>query len=180
VSAFLKSFFLFPFNINSLKKCAFGESFWNGQFASNEIPTTNYNCQKYKNVCFQHETFRAGVSNNEPAVCNSPKCLWMIMHGILSVPGIAGYEWEPARIGYFFNTKYFFHNTNRWLKTGKRGNHSSADTSHVQCSLDKVILKLGLFYPFFVIFQLFKGLLMTKRLVCICSHKRLMKLSYLY
>ncbi len=32
---------------------------------------------------------------------------------ILSVPGIAGYEWVPARIGQFFiKTKYFVHNTN--------------------------------------------------------------------
>ncbi len=54
--------------------------------------------------------------------------------GILSVPGIAGYKWVPARIGRFINT-IFFHNSNGQLKTGKTGTHSSADTSPVQCSL---------------------------------------------
>jgi len=28
--------------------------------------------------------------------------------GILSVPGIAGYEWVPARIGHFYKNKIFF------------------------------------------------------------------------
>ncbi len=28
--------------------------------------------------------------------------------GILSVPGIAGYKWVPARIGHFSNKKYLF------------------------------------------------------------------------
>ncbi len=28
------------------------------------------------------------------------------------VPGIAGYEWVPARIGHFYKDKIFFHNTN--------------------------------------------------------------------
>jgi len=32
----------------------------------------------------------------------------------------------------FINTKYFFHNTNGQLKTGKTGTHSSADTSSVR------------------------------------------------
>jgi len=50
------------------------------------------------------------------------------IQGILSVPGIAGYEWVPARIGCFINTKYFFHNTNGQLKAGKAGTHLSADT----------------------------------------------------
>jgi len=54
---------------------------------------------------------------------------------VLSLPGIAGYEWVPARIGLFIKTKYFFHNTNGQLNTGKMGTHSSADTSSVQCSL---------------------------------------------
>ena len=31
-----------------------------------------------------------------------------VIQGILSVPGIAGYEWVPARIGYFGNMKYLF------------------------------------------------------------------------
>ncbi len=31
----------------------------------------------------------------------------LFKQGILSVPGIAGYEWEPARIGRFLNTNYF-------------------------------------------------------------------------
>jgi len=55
--------------------------------------------------------------------------------GILSVPGIAGYKWEPARIGHFFHKKIFVHNTNSHLKTGKMGTHSSADTSPLQCFL---------------------------------------------
>jgi len=70
------------------------------------------------------------------------KALWgqgivKIKQGILSVPGIAGYELVPARIGLCLKTKYIFHNTNSQLKTGKTGTHSSADTSPVQCSLDK-------------------------------------------
>ncbi len=52
--------FTFAFNINSLKKSVFVESFRNGQFASNEIPTTNYTCQKIQNVCLQHEPFEQG------------------------------------------------------------------------------------------------------------------------
>ena len=31
-----------------------------------------------------------------------------IEQGILSVPGIAGYEWVPARIGCFYKYKIFF------------------------------------------------------------------------
>jgi len=57
--------------------------------------------------------------------------------GILSVPGIAGYKWVPARIGHFYKDKIFFYNTNGQLKTGKMGTHSSADTSPIQCSLKK-------------------------------------------
>jgi len=31
-----------------------------------------------------------------------------VNQGILSVPGIAGYEWVPARIGRFYKYKIFF------------------------------------------------------------------------
>ncbi len=31
-----------------------------------------------------------------------------INQGILSVPGIAGYDWVPARIGRFYKDKIFF------------------------------------------------------------------------
>ncbi len=31
-----------------------------------------------------------------------------IKQGILSVPGIAGYKWVPARIGHFCENKFFF------------------------------------------------------------------------
>ncbi len=41
------------------------------------------------------------------------------------------------------NTKYFFHNTNGQLKTGKMGTHLSADTSPVQCSLSKSMQRTG-------------------------------------
>ncbi len=37
----------------------------------------------------------------------------------------------------FKKKKYFFHNTNGQLKTGKTGTHLPADTSLVQCSLFK-------------------------------------------
>jgi len=58
--------------------------------------------------------------------------------GMLIVPGIAGYEWVPARICRFFQNKIFFHYTNGQLKTGeKTGTHLSADTSPVHCSLSK-------------------------------------------
>jgi len=53
--------------------------------------------------------------------------------GILSVPGLAGYESVPARIGFFFNDKLFFIIPMANKKTGKTGTHSSADTSPVQC-----------------------------------------------
>ncbi len=59
-----------------------------------------------------------------------------IDQGILSVPGIAGYEKVPARTGHFYKHKYYFHNTNGLSKTGKTGTHLSADTSPVQCSLN--------------------------------------------
>ncbi len=65
-------------------------------------------------------------------------CKWS-KQGILSVLGIAGYEWVPARIGRFYKYKiFFFHNTNGQLKTGKTGTNSAADTSPVQCSLIKI------------------------------------------
>ncbi len=51
----------------------------------------------------------------------------------LSVPGIAGYEWEPARIGRFYKNNFFSY-YQRPIKTGKSGTHSSADTSHVPCT----------------------------------------------
>ncbi len=51
-----------------------------------------------------------------------------VKSGILSVPGIAGFEWVPARIGCFGNKKYLFFKYNWHFKTGKTGTHSSADT----------------------------------------------------
>jgi len=53
--------------------------------------------------------------------------------GILSVPGIAGYEGVPSRIGHFYKDKYFFHNTNGQLKTGK--NRYSFNSRHFPCSV---------------------------------------------
>ncbi len=43
----------------------------------------------------------------------------------------------------FINAKYFFHNTNGQLKTGKTGTHLSADTSPVQCSRVWVYIFFG-------------------------------------
>jgi len=41
------------------------------------------------------------------------QCINGMCQGILSIPGIAGYEWVPARIGCFYKGKiFFFHNTN--------------------------------------------------------------------
>ena len=47
----------------------------------------------------------------------------VILYGILSVPGIADYEWVPARIGHFGNKKYLFFKFNlkqeKWVLIGK-------------------------------------------------------------
>ncbi len=79
------------------------------------------------------------------------KIVWAHLHvwflqGILSVPGIAGYKWVPARIGRFYKFEIFF-SFDQWpVKTGKTGTHLSADTSPVQCSLvSKVLLFVHLF-----------------------------------
>jgi hypothetical protein len=55
--------------------------------------------------------------------------MWMeqksLNQGILSVPGIAGYEWVPARLACFYQNKIlFFYFTNGQLKTGKTGTQS--------------------------------------------------------
>ncbi len=57
----------------------------------------------------------------------------MCKNGILSIPGIAGYKWVPARIVHFFQNK-----TKIQLKTRKVDTHFSADTSSVECSLMQV------------------------------------------
>jgi len=38
----------------------------------------------------------------------SVKVIEPMLQGILSVPGIAGYAWVPARIGHFYKYKIFF------------------------------------------------------------------------
>ncbi len=95
-----------------------------------------------RQIWSQHFTISSSISFSR-SMCLFHIRLWILQwwckgygffQGILSVPGIAGYEWVPARIGPFYK-EIFFHNTNVRLKTWKTGTHSSADTSPVQCSL---------------------------------------------
>jgi len=100
------------------------------RFKKNPEVSTIINCVAWRNWCstYYYCTFRfCHMSlNNIDLLCQ----------GILSVPGIAGYEWVPARIGRFYKDKiFFFPNTNGQFKTGKMGAHLSADTSPVQCYL---------------------------------------------
>ena len=70
-------------------------------------------------------------------ICEIKNCVFFLIHkeehyyqGILSITGIAGYEWVPAgKEGYFFQNKIFFHNTYSQLKIGKTETHWYADTS---------------------------------------------------
>ncbi len=50
------------------------------------------------------------------------------MQGILSLPGITGYEWVPAGLALFYQNQ-------RPIKTGKTGTQLYAEPSPVQCSL---------------------------------------------
>jgi len=57
-------------------------------------------------TALSYKTFRCFLRRLKDLV---PICL---NQGILSVPGIADYEWAPARIDPFYKDKIFFHNTN--------------------------------------------------------------------
>jgi len=48
--------------------------------------------------------------NMEKIVCKPsyPSNFFYQNQGILSVPGIAGYKWVPAKIGHFYKYKIFF------------------------------------------------------------------------
>jgi len=41
-------------------------------------------------------------------ICLRDQKVCELIQGILSVPGIAGNEWVPARIGHFYNDTIFF------------------------------------------------------------------------
>ncbi len=66
------------------------------------------------------------------------------MQGILSVLGIAGFEWVPARLAHFYQTKYCFYWTNGWSKTGKTGTQLYAEPSPVQYSLTDVTYNINI------------------------------------
>jgi len=53
--------------------------------------------------------------------------------GILSIPGIAGYGWVPARIDHFYNYKIFFSYYKWPIKNSKNG--YSFVSSHFPCSV---------------------------------------------
>ena len=62
------------------------------------------------------------------------KCLkWVMMQGILSVLGIAGYVWAPARIGCFGNKKYLFLKYQQQILNKK--NVYSFVSRHFPCSV---------------------------------------------
>jgi hypothetical protein len=72
----------------------------------------------------------------------SSKIFLDLWQGILSVPGIAGYKWVPARIGRFYKDKIFFSYYQRPIKNRK--NRYSFVSQHFPCSVFPAYAQLTL------------------------------------